>query len=184
MPENITDNLEQILAKYQATFAKKVFRDEETETDILMNVFGITPEMKRENRQYWGRELGMCWQLLVEQIFKNTRNDFMPPLRFGNDEPCDFGFANYALDTKYRIGSGDSGTLKKFKLYGNMLKEKAYIPVLLILRHDNLASAITACLKGGWQIVTADDTFAFILTHTGFDLKNYLNQKAEDFGVE
>lgn len=26
--------------------------------DVLMDVFGIVPTLKRENRQYWGRELG------------------------------------------------------------------------------------------------------------------------------
>jgi hypothetical protein len=179
----MTNDLDQILLRYQAAFSKKVYREENDETDILMNVFNITSEMKRENRQYWGRELGMCWQLLVTQVFKNTRDNFALALRSGDDEPYDFGFSNFAVDTKYRIGSGDSGTLKKFKLYGNLLKEKEFTPVLLILRHDNLPSAITACLKGGWQIFTAEGTFEFILTHSGVDLKNYLNQKAGDFGV-
>ena len=37
-----------------------------------MEVFGITPEMKRENRQYWGRQLGMCWQRLVTEISRQS----------------------------------------------------------------------------------------------------------------
>jgi len=59
--------LEQILAKYQNSFTEKVYAEENEEHDILMDVFGISPIIKKENRQYWGRELGMCWQLLVTE---------------------------------------------------------------------------------------------------------------------
>ncbi|MCZ0905281.1 hypothetical protein ON021_35830, partial [Microcoleus sp. HI-ES] len=55
--------LEQILAKYQNSFTAKIYAEENEEHDILMDVFGISPLIKKENRQYWGRELGMCWQL-------------------------------------------------------------------------------------------------------------------------
>lgn len=61
---------------------------------------------------------------------------------------------NLAIDTKYRIGSGDSGTLKKFKAYGPTLEEKGFTPVLLIVREDNLGAAITACNAGGWTVTT------------------------------
>jgi hypothetical protein len=55
-----------------------------------MNAFGITQELKQENKQYWGRELGMCWQRLVTDLCKNLCTDFEPALRIGSDEPCDF----------------------------------------------------------------------------------------------
>ena len=103
----------------------------------LMEVFGITPELKRENRQYWGRELGMCWQRLVIEVFKGTRKDYGPAIRIGADEPCDLTVGKLAIDTKYRIGSGDSGTLKKFKSYGPLLKKQGYEPVILMLRECN-----------------------------------------------
>ena len=51
-----------------------------------MRAFGITPELKRENRQYWDRELGMCWQLLVVELCKHAHENFAPALRFGDDE--------------------------------------------------------------------------------------------------
>ncbi|MHB8753182.1 MAG: hypothetical protein ACYDBJ_28845 [Aggregatilineales bacterium] len=116
-------------------------------------------------------------------VFRNTREDFLSALRIGSDEPFDFGFSSFVVDTKYRIGSGDSGTLKKFKSYGADLKGKGYKPVILILRGDNLPAAITACLVGGWQVITAENTFEFILKHSGFDLNNYLNQRVGHFGV-
>lgn len=80
-------------------------------------IFDITPELKRENRQYWGRELGMCWQRLIVELCRQTCPDFAPALHFNGDEPCDLIVGQRAIDTKYRIGSGDSGTLKKFKTY-------------------------------------------------------------------
>ena len=79
-----------------------------------------------------------------------------------------------AIDAKYRIGSGDSGTLKKFKLYGKMLKEMGYNPVFLILRNDNLPAAITAAINGGWQIISDKDAFNFIREKSGVDIVQYL----------
>ena len=62
------DALDLILATYGNSFCEKVYSDENEDHDLLMDVFGITPELKRENRQYWGRELGKCWELLVNEI--------------------------------------------------------------------------------------------------------------------
>ena len=122
-----------VLTQYKASFSGKVYEDENNVPDLLMNIFGITPETKRENRQYWGHELGMCWQRLVFEIFRQTRVDFAPPLRIGADEPCDLIAGSLAIDTKYRIGSGDSGTLKKFKAYAPLLRRQGYEPILLIM---------------------------------------------------
>ncbi|MBA3532040.1 MAG: restriction endonuclease [Ardenticatenales bacterium] len=171
---NLANKLHLILNQYQLSFTQKSYDAENEDHDLLMDVFSLTPEMKRENRQYWGRELGMCWQLLVTEIFRHTRLDFGPGLKFNSDEPCDLIVGNYALDTKYRIGSGDSGTLKKFKAYGPLLQMNGYTPVLLILRTDNLPSAITACLNGGWSIYTGDATLDFIRSLTNFDVAGYL----------
>lgn len=170
--------LENILKNYQNSFVGKDYAEENDEYDPLMNVFGISPQLKRENRQYWGRELGMCWQLLVIEVCKTHCHNFKPALRMGTDEPCDLIVEKYAIDTKYRIGSGDSGTLKKFKSYGPLLAEQGYQPTFLILRTDNLASAITACQTGQWNIYTGDNSFDFIRAVSGFDLKNFLAERA------
>ncbi len=120
----IESKLNFILKKYQSSFTYKSHLEENNDLDLLMNVFGVNPALKRENRQYWGRELGMCWQLLVDEICKTYCSDtYQPALRFDADEPCDMVVGQYAIDTKYRIGSGDSGTLKKFKQYGNLLTD-------------------------------------------------------------
>jgi len=109
----IENNLDEILRKYQSSFIEKVYSDENDDHDLLMDSFGITPQLKRENRQYWGRELGKCWKPLVIEACRSS-DAFQPVLRIGDDEPCDLRIENYAIDTKYRVGSGDSGTLKKF----------------------------------------------------------------------
>ena len=176
--------LDEVLTKYQMSFTSKVYDEENNEHDPLMDVFGISPGLKRENRQYWGRELGMCWQLIVSEVFQRMRDDYGPALRVGSDEPCDFVFGSIAVDTKYRIGSGDSGTLKKFKQYGPLLREHGYRPVFLIVRGDNLSAAITACHAGGWEVHTANSTFRFIREHTGFDMKSFLIEKAGAFQID
>ena len=57
-----------ILEKYYLSFKEKTYSEENNDTDVLMDIYGITPAQKRENRQYWGRELGMMWQRIVTEI--------------------------------------------------------------------------------------------------------------------
>ena len=178
----IEAKLDSILKRYQTSFIDKVYSDENDEHDILMDAFGITPQLKRENRQYWGRELGKCWELLVIEACRAAPT-FQPALKLDDDEPCDLRVEKYAIDTKYRVGSGDSGTLKKFKQYGPLLKEEGYEPVFLFLRNDNLKSAMTACQKGGWTIYIGKDSFQFIQNVSGYDLESYLINKAQAFAV-
>ena len=175
MPDDAIDNrLKEILSDYRQAFTGKTYSEENDDPDPLMAVFGITPDLKRENRQYWGRELGMCWQLLVSELFRNRRADYQGPIQIGDDEPCDFRVGKDAVDTKYRVGSGDSGTLKKFKAYGKLLSERGYRPVFLMVRDDNLQAAITACATGGWTVFTGKDTFEYIRKEADFDLEDWL----------
>ena len=178
----IEQNLEAVLERYKISFIEKVYSDENDDHDLLMQAFGISPILKRENRQYWGRELGKCWESLVIETCKRVPT-FQPALRIGSDEPCDLIVQHYAIDTKYRIGSGDSGTLKKFKLYGPLLRSKGYEPVFLFLREDNLPAAMTACKAGTWNIYVGKQSFDFIKEISGFDLEAYLTKKANSFLV-
>jgi hypothetical protein len=162
--------LKDILRAYRDSFSMKTYSEENDDPDTLMDVFGITPNRKRENRQYWGRELGMCWQLLVTNVLSHHCQEYAPALKVGGDEPCDCCVGKDAIDTKYRIGSGDSGILKKFKSYGKLLKERGYRPMLLIVREDNLAAAMTACATGGWTVLQGQATFNYIKQLSGFDL--------------
>lgn len=141
---NLEQKLEEILKSYQANFSDKEYTEEMQEDDILMQVYGISQELKAENKQFWGRQLGMCWQKLVVEVLSMNCSDCSPPFKIGLDEPCDVVLGTDAIDTKYRVGSGDSGTLKKFKQYGALLTEKGYRPVLLFVRTDNLPAAIGA----------------------------------------
>ena len=179
---SIENRLNEILAGYQTSFIDKVYSNENNDYDLLMQAFGITPELKRENRQYWGRELGKCWENLIIQASLDHPT-FQPALRLGADEPCDLILDNYAIDAKYRVGSGDSGTLKKFKQYGPLLRERGYQPVFLFLRDDNLPAAMQACRQGGWDIYIGQESFDFIKSLTGFDLKEYLIRKAGAYPV-
>src|SRR3989338_11481751 len=73
--------LRKILGQYRGSFSDKTYNDENNDSDILMDLFNITPELKRENRQYWGRELGMCWQLLVDKLCELKCKDYKPALK-------------------------------------------------------------------------------------------------------
>ncbi|WP_340222147.1 hypothetical protein LDK25_04410 [Fusobacterium nucleatum] len=172
---NYNDDIKSLLEHYCQEFSDKEYGEENNDEDILMKTFNITPELKRENRQYWGRELGMFWQRFITLIFKNECSDiFKEAPKYGNDEPVDLIVGKYAIDTKYRVGSGDSGTLKKFKNYGKLMKEKGYIPVFLIVREDNLPAAITAIQQGGWRIYTGSSSFEFVKNLSGVDIEQSL----------
>ena len=179
-----TDNsLREILDRYRESFQRKVYTPENNDSDVLMDIFGITPQLKREHRQYWGRELGMCWERLVSELCRNLRSDYGPALRIDSDVPCDFTVGQTAIDTKYRIGSGDSGTLRKFRSYGPLLREHGYDPVLLILREDNLRAAIAACERGGWNILTGQETLDYLERITEFDVEAYLSDIAGRYAI-
>ena len=112
------------------------------------------------------------------------QNQFEGPLKDGANEPCDLRIGNFAIDTKYRLGSGDSGTLKKFKQYGSLLKKRGYKPILLLLREDNLPSAITACRKGGWEVYMGEESFEFIKKVSGINIKKHLIEKSKTYIVD
>ena len=178
--ENVIDP---ILQKYYNSFKDKTYTEENNDIDVLMDMYGITPEQKRENKQYWGRELGMMWQRIVIEIAKKHCPDFQPALQFGKDEPCDLIIGKDAIDTKYRIGSGDSGTLKKFKQYAKLLRTNGFNPVLLILRNDNLSNAITACRHGGWNVIVGEEAFQYLLDKTGVDVLNLLKDLRGKYNI-
>jgi len=176
----IEDKLNDVLSRYSESFTAKTYSDDFNDTDLLMDAFGITQELKSENKQYWGRELGKCWENLLRDLFEATCADFEPPKRFGADEPADFFCGKDAIDTKYRVGSGDSGTLKKFESYGKLLTEEGYRPVFLFLRTDNLQAALSKMDAGGWIKYMDEDTFTYVKEKTGFDLKSWLIKLKED----
>jgi hypothetical protein len=177
--------LTEVVTHYQNAFTGKEYGEENEDHDLLMDLFGISPEMKRENRQYWGRELGMCWQRLVTATVSTMAPDeFSPPIRIGADEPYDLGFKDFVIDTKYRLGSGDAGTLKKFKGYGELLRERKKKPVQLILRSDNLPAAISALKVGGWDVRIGSHAFDWIEKATqGFKLDDWLESNAGAFQI-
>ena len=86
---SLDTKLKDVLRAYRDSFSIKTYSEENDEPDALMDVFGITPLRKRENRQYWGRELGMCWQLLVTSVFAGHCKEYLPAMRMEDDEPCD-----------------------------------------------------------------------------------------------
>lgn len=174
----------EILNKYQNTFSNKIHHNQKTDVDVLMRAFNISVELKKSNSQYYSRELGMIWQRLITSTFSRYCSQFYSPaLRIQKNEPCDLIYKQYAIDTKYRIGSGDSGTLKKFKEYGELLTQRNYIPLLLILRTDNLHNAIKSCEKGNWQILTGTSAFDFVYSCTGFDLYEFLDSTENQFHI-
>ncbi|WP_199303052.1 hypothetical protein [Oscillatoria sp. FACHB-1406] len=122
--------------------------------------------------------------MLVVETCQAYCQSFQPALKVGSDEPCDLIVERYAIDTKYRIGSGDSGTLKKFKSYGSLLRSQGYEPILLVLREDNLPAAITACETGTWKVYMGDFAFGFIQQLSGFALKSFLRERAKAFPVD
>jgi hypothetical protein len=168
--------LETLLHSYSNSFKNKVFREvEEVEPDLLMEVFGINAILKNANRQYWGRELGKCWELLLLKTFQASKPDFFNlPRRIDGAEPYDFQYKHFGIDAKYRVGSGDSKTLKLFKANGDIIRNEGMEPMALFLRQDNLRSAMGNFRKGEWIVLQGQETFDFVHSETSIDLKKLL----------
>jgi hypothetical protein len=184
MNPDLQNSLSVILSQYQNSFSSKVYSDENDECDILMNVFSLTAKTKRENAQYWGRELGMCWQKIVIEICKYHCQDFKPAFKLDEGgEPCDLIVGEYAIDTKYRIGSGEDATHKKLTRYRDLLTNMGYTPTLLILRTDSLSTAINACKKAKWNVLTGQESMNFIHNISGVDIKTFLEINAGKYTI-
>ena len=178
--KNVQTSIQAILQQYHDSFNRKEFDIVASDPDILMRAFGISTDLVEQNKQYWNRELGKCWERVVSKIFELTKpKDFKPAYKIGADEPIDFIYKDLAIDTKYRVGSGDSGTLKKFKQYGETIRGMRLTPTFLFLRTDNLPAAMTACRNGGWEIYQGQETLRFIKEETNFDLHAYLIDTAD-----
>jgi len=96
------DKLKSVIRSYHGSFSSKVYSDQNDDHDVLMDVFGLVPAVKRENRQYWGRELGMCWQLIVTELFRAAGKGFQPGYREGADELCDLIAEKRNVSTRMR----------------------------------------------------------------------------------
>lgn len=175
--------LDQIMNRYQHSFSLKEFDVIDGGDDALMNAFCVTSEMKEENKQYWGRELGACWERLVISIFEPLEG-YSARVMEGQDEICDLVYDNDAIDTKYRVGSGDSGTLKKFRQNATKITDVYdQRPVMLFLREDNLDAAFRSIQRSGWHTLTGDASFEYIREHSGFDLEEYLLDNDGSFSI-
>jgi hypothetical protein len=177
--------LESICQDFSQRSSSKEYPPHNDDHDPLMDMYSMTPELKRENPQYWGSQLGANWQRLVAATFYFFRRpDYGPPIQYERTEPFDFRFGKIVVDTKYRVGSHDSGTLNKFRLNGIFLNGEGFHPVALILRHDTHRGAITQLLSGGWEVFVADEAFDYIREQTSFDLETFLQQRAHKFAID
>jgi hypothetical protein len=158
---NTEQSIIDILNQYRIKFKDKIHTSPIYSSDILLEHFNITANQIRQNKQYWNRELGMCWQKLIIELLKD-KSDYQPAIRINRKELCDLVLNKDAIDTKYRLGSGDSGTINKLKDYAQLLLNMGYRPVLLILREDNLKSTISACEKGGWHTIVGNKALKYI----------------------
>lgn len=177
--DNLNRSLETILRRYQQAFTTKTFGEESPEEDDLMLIFGLTQTIKAANKQYWGRELGACWERLVIHLCQNTCADYQK----ARDRRYDLTVGSLAIDTKYRIGSGDAKTLRGFRQNARQLTEEGFTPVLLIVRNDNLPQAIAACRAGGWEIYAGWDAYHYLQNLTQFDLQSWLQQQRDRFSI-
>lgn len=175
--EQLDNLLEQILNQYQQAFAEKIHPEESTEQDDLMFAFGLSQAIKATNKQYWGRELGKCWERLVETLCQQTCEQYQK----AHGTHYDLAVGLNAIDTKYRIGSGDAKTLGGFRQNAQQLINEGFTPVLLIVRNDNLPQAIKACRNGGWEIYAGNNAYDYLKNLTQFDLQVWLQTRQNRF---
>ncbi|MNU30449.1 hypothetical protein D3C71_189490 [compost metagenome] len=175
--QDLLESLDRILVDYRDRFRKKKFTVKPERDDLLMRVFKITPEIKKRNMQYWSRHLGFAWEKLLKAALSEADKTAVFPLPGDKQKPCDMIAGEMAIDAKYRIGSGDSGTLQKLQKNGRILHELGYKPVLLIFRDDSLASSLAAARGGGWTIYEDKHALVHAETLFNFDMSAYLKSR-------
>lgn len=177
------DVFDGIIGGYREAFSRKDFGDELPVSDLLMDAFGITPETKRENAQYWGRELGSVWQRLVFESFKHVDKSTRTPPKQCPVHPCDVVTRGFGIEVKYRIGSGDAPFIKNLEANASVFTARGESPVLLVFREDSLATNIKRAGRAGWTVKAGAESLAFLLEHTGCDLEAFLRDKAADLAL-
>lgn len=180
--EKIQLEVNETIESYHESFSSKVFKKHESDDDILMQLFGLDYMKKKENMQYWGRELGLLWEIIITKIAE-SHLDYKPKPLWDGQSPCDFFIGDLAIDPKYRIGSGDSGTLKGWAKDADMLKERGYKPIILILREDNLPAAISR-ISGHWDVKVGKESLNFIKNTLNFDLEKYLISLKNNYDIK
>lgn len=176
-PPSLTKGLDATLSRYRSSFADKVFEEKIAKSDPLMEVFGLTPEEKSKNPQYWGRELGKMWELLVLDICLHHTISATRPSDGDERQPCDVVVDGIGLETKYRSGSGDTNFQKKIRSSGKVLAETGLQPILLFFRDDNLPQVLGTARRSGWLFYQGEQTFDFIRDRFAFDIAAYLRSR-------
>ena len=171
--DQLSRSLQKIIARYRISFESKIFAEESSEEDDLMRLFGLTQAIKAQNKQYWGRALGTCWERLVKEVCKQRCDNYREP----QDTTYDLSVGRDAIDTKYRIGSGDAKTLKGWKQNGKKLASQGFRPILLIVRQDSLRQAIAACTLGGWVVKSGSEAYEYLDELARFDLRSWLRNQ-------
>lgn len=69
MPPARPAELSPILAHYAKAFDQKTVKEHVRTPDVLTDHFSLTPAQVVAEPQFWGRELGMCWERLVRELF-------------------------------------------------------------------------------------------------------------------
>jgi hypothetical protein len=170
----LLEELRSSVKHYARKFEEKKFEEEPAYVDTLMAYFGITDEMKRRNSQYWARELGSLYQEIVTKAALEKSRDYFVPKTGDSVLPCDLVAGECAIDMKYRMGSGDSGTLQKLRRNGMVLQSLDVKPILLVHRDDNLPAALSAAKGGGWSVVSGEQAIDFVRDRFSFDLEAFL----------
>lgn len=149
------------------------------DSDFLMQALGVTPADKAVNAQLVGRTLGTVWERLVRAAVKSAPTGTYGGrvLRPGTrTELCDLQLdtsdVEFCVDAKYRLGSGDSKTLRSIRQAGQQLREAGKEPLLLVLREDSNPVALAACST--WTILTGEDSLAWVREHCGCDLRELI----------
>jgi hypothetical protein len=169
----MNNDLKNLVESYKLSFEKKILNHKHFKQDDIMNLFNKNQYDLLLNKQYWHREFGKFYEKYVKIIAKSKLKYNDSP-KYKKYDLCDLVIDNFAIDTKYRIGSGDSGTVRKLKFYGEQLIKLNYKPILLIFRDDNLEGTIKSLSKE-WNVLTGDNSNKFIIEHLDFDIKKSLN---------
>ena len=160
-----------IASEYRTFFTKSPPILEVPYIDPLMKAVGIEDLSDYQlRRQYYSRHLGAMWERLVRHACGGGQHVYA-----GEDtrlELADVIMGEWAIECKYRVGSGEPTFGRRLANKGIKLQERGYRPVLLVARSDSLPILSAIAAKGNWLLLQGAESFRWIEEQTGVDVQD------------
>lgn len=142
--------------------------------DLVADLVGFGEANRKADATRFGSYLGHLLEDLILTVLDVSNAKVIEKPSLNGTERIDFMCGNMAVDIKYRIGTKPDDYLRGMELTLETIQEAGLKPVLCVYSSDSARATLRHLENMGWTIIRGDETFAFLESISGFDLKGYL----------